>query len=148
MQDKEKLTHSIQEAKWKSDFIVVNMHAWQEYTRKITPLQHDFARAAIDAGADIVLGGHPHWVQEIEHYRGKYIFYSLWNFVFDQEFSTETKTWLAVQIFLEKDNQKTLLEKILLHPIFIENYGQPRLMSGEEKIKVLKDINQQTDELK
>lgn len=124
------------------------MHGGREYTRTPTELQTAFAHTAIDSGADIVIGGHPHWTQNIESYNGKYIFYSLGNFVFDQEFSSETKTGLAIQVFLEKNNTKTQLEKIQLYPILIENYGQPRIMSDEAGIKALQDIEQTTNILR
>ncbi len=129
MQETQKLTSAVQMAKAQADFVVVMMHAGAEYTREPTKLQRDFSRQAIDAGADIVFGAHSHWTQGIESYQGKYIFYSLGNFVFDQEFSTETKTGLAVQVFLTKQSDHTSINQIELHPILIENYGQPRLMS-------------------
>lgn len=147
MQDTKNLEISVKRAREKADYVVVSMHAGEEYTRTPTPLQKDFARAAIDFGADMIIGAHPHWTQGIESYKGKYIFYSLGNFVFDQDFSPETKTGLALRIFLEKNNTTTL-KQVELHPILIENYGQPRLLSGEAKIKALADIGQTSDILK
>ena len=148
MQDQKSLADALGKARNQADYVVVSMHAGEEYTRKPTPLQEEFAKKAIDLGADIVIGAHPHWTQWIELYKGKYIFYSLGNFVFDQEFSPETKTGLAAQIFLEKSREATRLNRIELHPILIENYGQPRLMSGEAKKKALADINQSIDILR
>lgn len=139
MQDVEKLRASLREAKKEADFVVVTMHAGIEYTREPNILQKDFAHTAIEDGADIVIGAHPHWVQSIEQYRGKYIFYSLGNFVFDQEFSPETKEGLSLKITVQK-NTDTPLKKIELHPIVIENYGQPRLALPLEKAKILGDI--------
>ena len=145
MQHTEKLQRSLQNARSKADFVVVMMHAGAEYTREPTQLQKDFAHSAIDAGADMVFGAHPHWTQGIESYRGKYIFYSLGNFVFDQEFSPETKTGLAVEVWLSKQSGVTKLTQTRLHPILIENYWQPRLLVGGEKIKALQEIQQKTD---
>lgn len=144
MQDTKNLAIAVKRAREQADYVVVSMHAGQEYTREPTTLQKDFARAAIDFGADIVIGGHPHWTQGIESYKGKYIFYSLGNFIFDQDFSLETMTGLALHIFLEK-NTTTRLTRVELHPILIENLGQPRLLSGEAKIKALADIGQTKD---
>lgn len=128
MQDTLHLMDAIKDARAKADFVVVMMHGGAEYTREPTKLQKDFSHTALDAGADIVFGAHPHWTQGIEQYNGKYIFYSLGNFVFDQEFSPETKNGLTVQIFLTKQGDSTSIDQILLHPIIIENYGQPRLL--------------------
>ena len=54
------------------------------------------AHAAINAGADMIIGHHPHVVQSIERYRGRIIVYSLGNFIFDQYFSPDTQEGLAV----------------------------------------------------
>lgn len=148
MQDKKRLKQTLLSTREKADYIIVTMHAGKEYTREPTPLQKEFSQSAIDLWADMVIGAHPHWTQGVELYRGKYIFYSLGNFVFDQEFSPETKTGLAIQVFLEKYENKTKLAEVELHPILIENYGQPQLLSGEAKIKALSDIALSTDALK
>jgi poly-gamma-glutamate synthesis protein (capsule biosynthesis protein) len=139
------LTTAIKKAKELSDIVVVMMHAGSEYTRKITTLQENFSRTAIDNGADVVIGSHPHWIQPIERYKGKYIFYSLGNFVFDQEFSPETKSGLTLKIFLKKTAILTTIEKIELIPIIIENYGQPRLANKEEKRSILLEIQEEKD---
>lgn len=64
------------------DVLIVSLHAGQEMAAYITPRQRAFAQAAIDAGADLVIGHHPHVVQPLVTYRGKPICYSLGNFVF------------------------------------------------------------------
>lgn len=148
MQDTERLIGALWEAKNKADYIIVSMHGGQEYSRTPTELQKSFAKTAIDNGADMVIGGHPHWTQGIELYRGKYIFYSLGNFVFDQDFSYETKTGLALQVFLSKKDDTVKLDEIHLHPINIQNYGQPLIMSWEAKKRALNDIGQINDILR
>jgi poly-gamma-glutamate synthesis protein (capsule biosynthesis protein) len=59
---------------------------------------------AIDSGGDLVIGHHPHWVQGQEEYKGKRIFYSLGNFVFDQMWSEKTKEGLAIRLTFDGDN--------------------------------------------
>lgn len=145
IQETKALSGAISELKKRSDFIVVTMHAGTEYTREITDAQKSFAKAAIDGGADMVIGSHPHWVQGYEEYKGKYIFYSLGNFVFDQEWSRETKEALALKITLEdavRDTSETeiRLKTIQPIPIIIENYGQPRPATEEEKIPILRAL--------
>ncbi len=68
MEDTSRLKSQVSALKSRADFIVVTMHAGVEYTVKPTQAQIDFAHAAIDAGADIVIGHHAHWVQEKELY--------------------------------------------------------------------------------
>lgn len=100
IEDVDRLKSSIAALRSKSDFIVVTMHAGEEYTRNPNKAQTAFARAAIDAGADIVIGAHPHWIQTMEKYKDKYIFYSLGNFIFDQMWSQDTKEGLTLKITL------------------------------------------------
>jgi poly-gamma-glutamate synthesis protein (capsule biosynthesis protein) len=63
----------------------------------------DFARAAVDAGADLVIGGHAHWPKGIEVYRGKPIYYGVGNFLLDQSWSEETSTGIFAEITLYED---------------------------------------------
>jgi poly-gamma-glutamate synthesis protein (capsule biosynthesis protein) len=84
-----KLSEIIAAAKTQSDILVVSFHWGNEYS-PITVRQQKLAHAAIDAGADIIVGGHPHVMQGVETYKGKPIFYSLGNFIFDQYFSPYT----------------------------------------------------------
>lgn len=134
------LTESINKLKTESDYIVVTMHAGTEYKREPNWQQFKFARAAIDAGADMIVGAHPHWVQPIEQYKGKYIFYSLGNFVFDQSWSQDTKEGLTLKITLTKTDLQTMLKQVELIPIVIES-TQPRVANELEAQSILKKIN-------
>ncbi|EKD53151.1 MAG: hypothetical protein ACD_61C00138G0004, partial [uncultured bacterium] len=79
------------------------------------------ARLAIDSGADVVIGHHPHWVQEIETYKGKPVYYSLGNLVFDQMWSEETEKGILVRLTF---SGKALVAQEEL-PVKIFDYGQP-----------------------
>ncbi|MFY9221210.1 MAG: CapA family protein [Blastocatellia bacterium] len=152
IEDTEYLKNSLESLKKEADFIVVTMHAGVEYMRQPHQPQIDFARAAIDYGADLVIGAHPHWIQTIEKYKDKYIFYSLGNFIFDQEWSQDTKEGLVLKVSLEgqiainpssntpKLKEKAKLKEIELIPVIIENYSTPRPAKIEEKTKILAKI--------
>ena len=155
IEDTERLKNAIDKLKPQADFIVVTMHAGVEYTRRPNQAQVDFAHAAIDDGADIVIGAHPHWVQVTEQYKGKYIFYSLGNFIFDQEWSQDTKEGLALKItLLSKDAtplkpsandptkaaRTTQVEQIELIPVIVEHYSTPRAATDEEAKRILAKI--------
>ncbi len=84
-------------------YIIVTPHWGTEYTSLPNKFQKDTAHAFIDAGVDAVIGHHPHVVQAIEEYKGKPIFYSLGNFVFDMYFSKEVQQELAVGIEYHPD---------------------------------------------
>ena len=145
IEDIERLRQSITDLKKNVDYIVVSVHAGTEYTHKPNQAQQKFARSAIEAGADMVIGHHPHWAQQIERYRGKYIFYSLGNFIFDQEWSRATKEGLVLKVSLQRENGSVtspLITQIELVPIVIENFSTPRLASDQESKKILSSIGQ------
>lgn len=83
------------------DVVIVSMHAGTEYATTPHPSQRQFARAAIDAGAKIVVGHHPHVVQPWENYRDGVIFYSLGNLVFDQFQRVETQHGQLAEVVFE-----------------------------------------------
>ena len=123
-----KLTEAVKKAKSQADLVIISMHSGKEYTENINDSQKKFARAAIDAGAELVIGHHPHVVQRVEKYKDKYIFYSLGNFIFDQMWSEDTKKGIAAKIFFNK----TGVGKIEITPIKIEDYSQPKILIGQE----------------
>ncbi|MDO8424602.1 MAG: CapA family protein [bacterium] len=97
----EDLKNNISLARTKVDILIVSLHAGEEYIADPSQFQVDFSHAAIDAGADIVIGHHPHITQKEEEYNGGYIFYSLGNFVFDQSFSEKTMQGEMVKVVVE-----------------------------------------------
>ncbi|MBS1794164.1 MAG: CapA family protein [Acidobacteria bacterium] len=144
MEDTARLKTAIEQLKAQNvDFIVATMHAGIEYTRRPNNTQTDFARAAIDYGADIVIGAHPHWAQVFEKYKDKYIFYSLGNFIFDQTWSRDTMEGLALKIHLlnrKSSASQTTVEKIELLPVVIENASTPRLANDAEARQILQKM--------
>ncbi len=100
----------IKDAKTKSDVLVVSFH-WGEEYKEFNTRQKSLAEKAIDSGADIIVGHHPHVPQEIKYYKEKPIIYSLGNFMFDQNFSTITMSGLVVQIEVKKDGSIQKLTK-------------------------------------
>jgi poly-gamma-glutamate synthesis protein (capsule biosynthesis protein) len=77
------LAGAIADARSESDVVVVMLHFGLEGSTEPSPRQRAIARLAIDAGAALVVGSHPHMLQEVEEYGGGLIAYSLGNFVFD-----------------------------------------------------------------
>lgn len=80
----------IKNAKTKVDVLIVSFHFGDEYKLVHNSRQETLAHLAIDSGADLIIGHHPHVMQDIEIYNSKTIVYSLGNFIFDQHFSVET----------------------------------------------------------
>ncbi len=77
------LVHDIQTAKQAADFLVLSIHWGVSSSTVVQDYQREVGHAAIDAGADIVMGHHPHLIQEIELYHSRPIFHSVGNFAFD-----------------------------------------------------------------
>lgn len=92
-----------------ADVIVVAFHWGEEYQTKHNVFQEKLAKEAVDSGADLVIGSHPHVVQEIEKYKKSYIAYSLGNFIFDQNFSKDTKEGLILKVILENGKIKEVI---------------------------------------
>ncbi len=80
------------------DLLFISLHWGEEYREVAGEKQKEIAKKLIDAGADVVVGHHPHVVQEFEEYKNGLIFYSLGNFIFDQNFSKETMSGYLVKI--------------------------------------------------
>jgi poly-gamma-glutamate capsule biosynthesis protein CapA/YwtB (metallophosphatase superfamily) len=85
-----------------ADIVVVSFHFGTEYSTTHDASQEALAHAAIDAGALIVVGHHPHVAEEIEKYKNGLILYSLGNFVFDQNFSPDTNHGLIVRVVADE----------------------------------------------
>ncbi|WP_145319369.1 CapA family protein [Paenibacillus xylanexedens] len=82
---------AIQEARNKADLVIVVAHWGEERVSTPNSDQTRLAREFVDAGADLVIGGHPHVLQGLEYYKGKWIAYSTGNFIFSR--STTEETW-------------------------------------------------------
>ena len=85
--DPTELVARTQAAKSRCDYLFVMIHWGIEHTTKLEAYQSQIGHAVIDAGADAVIGTHPHILQGIEYYGGKPIFYSLGNFIFNRDIS-------------------------------------------------------------
>lgn len=93
------------------DIVVVLLHFGDEYRPNANEAQKRIARSLVTAGADLVIGHHPHVVEEVERYGNGWIAYSLGNFVFDQGFSDETMRGLALRVTV-KDGRVENVEEL------------------------------------
>lgn len=100
----DQLREDIENAKKVADIIVVSFHFGEEYQPEPSKSQRIIGETAIEAGADIVVGHHPHVLQPLEQYRDGWIVWSLGNFLFDQYFSPETMSGAILQIEVQDKN--------------------------------------------
>lgn len=119
----------VQEEK-KSDLLIVTTHWGVEYYSGIEKKQQEKAYQIIDAGADIIVGNHPHVVAPIEQYKDGIIFYSLGNFIFDQVFSEGVKTGILLSISITP--KETLFR--LVPTKISDNFVVSVLRAEEKKI--------------
>ena len=100
-EDDDRVLADIKAAKSKADFVIPFMH-WGWEKEPANDRQKQFARKMIDAGADVVVGAHPHVTQNAEYYKGHLIVYSLGNFLFNGFDTDETQTGWALRLTLDK----------------------------------------------
>lgn len=124
------LQEDIESLRDEVDIVVILMHAGIEYVSFPQSQQVSFAHSAIDFGADLVIGHHPHWPQTWEIYNDKAIFYSLGNFIFDQMWSKGTSQGLLAEIVFQPD----MSAKANLIPIVIKDYGQVELWPQDREV--------------
>ncbi|HLC94743.1 MAG TPA: CapA family protein [Patescibacteria group bacterium] len=118
------------------DFVVVMFHWGSEYTYQTHSRQIERAHAAVDAGADLIVGNHPHWVQGVEIYKNTVIAYSHGNFIFDQMWSQETREGVIGKYIFDDQGAR----EIRFYPIIIEDYWQPRFAHKQEAERILKNM--------
>lgn len=126
--DLARIASVITDARASADFVVFTMHAGVEYATSSSARQRQIARTAIDAGADAVIGHHPHVIQNEETYKGKPIFYSLGNFIFDQDLSPATQRGLVVVLNVSRDDKRIVA--IERYRVRIEDYARPVVTSS------------------
>lgn len=114
----------VTKAKGNADLVLVHVHWGLEYDGRSHPRQQDIGHALVDAGADVVIGHHPHVLEPVEVYKEGVIFYSLGNFIFDQGWSRTKESILPYYKILRDGTIR-----LELHPIFIRE-GRPRLVTG------------------
>lgn len=112
----------IKQSDKKVDILIIAMHWGVEYQNKALPGVRSLAKELVDLGADVVVGSHPHWVQDWETIYNVPVFYSLGNFTFDQMWSENTRKGMAVKLTYE--GPKLVKQEFL--PVFMQNHAQPQ----------------------
>ena len=114
---------TVLQAKENVDILVVSFHFGDEYEEVPSARQKALAHAAVDAGARVVAGHHPHVVQSVEEYGNGVIAYSLGNFVFDQNFSPSTMEGLMLKVEFDGDK----IAAVIPIPVRLNEYYQPEI---------------------
>lgn len=139
----EKIKAEVAVARENADVVIVQYHWGTEYVTAPEEHQRYLGKLAIDSGADLVIGNHPHWIKPVEIYNDKLITYGHGNFIFDQEWSQKTKEGVIGKYIFSGSN----LIDVEFLPIEIKDYGQPYFLEGERKQKILDEMYQESRKL-
>lgn len=129
----------VAEASKRADIVVVSFHWSGELYTDPKQYQIDYAKLAIDNGADIVIGHHPHVLQGIQVYKGKYIAYSLGNFLFGTYSSSKVKDSAVFEFTI----QNKAVTGLRFYPVLVENHivqFRTRLHDTENSARVIRDM--------
>ena len=130
------LTSAVGALRTAVDVVVVLPHWGQQYTHNPVAAQRTVADALTEAGADLVIGGHPHWVQSVQYLPNKLVAHSLGNLVFDMDFSQQTQEG----VLLEVTYWGKTLKAARLTPYVIDDEFTPRIVTGNRGDQILRDI--------
>lgn len=144
--DTDLFIQTIKEAKEKSDYVIAYVHWGTEFTYELEEVQLITGKEYLDAGADIIIGAHPHCLQGIEYYDGKPIIYSLGNFWFNEQ----TADTMLLNIHFYGDNTEEFIELEIVPAIQANNTTiiaseqseKERIYSLIEDISINAEINE------
>ena len=140
------MKNAIKELKKKTDFVIVYYHWGIERNYSPTQGQRDLAHATIDAGANMVVGSHPHVLEGIETYKDSPIVYSLSNFCFGGNRNPSDKDSMIYQQTFHFTNKKITSTEHKIIPCMISsvkyrNNYQPIIATGQDAERILKKVN-------
>ncbi len=131
--DPEQIQADVTAARQQADHVVVFLHSGYEYVPAPSEPQTTAARAAIAAGASLVIGHHAHILQGVEFHESGVIAYGLGNFAFTINGPPETT---ILNVWLDRDG----VRQIEFVPALVGNDGQPRLAQGEEAAAIRRNV--------
>ncbi len=137
---KKQIIEDVKRLKKLTQNVIVSFHWGREKTTELRPYQPILGRAAIDAGASVVIGHHPHVLQAIEKYNGGLIIYSLGNFVFGS-YSQDARTSVVARITLLNGSFYSA-ELTPINVLNSEVIFQPKILTGAAATSVIDHINQ------
>lgn len=126
--DMTNVLRKVREAKEQADIVIAYIHWGTEYSETLETAQTEGAKALVDAGADVVLGAHPHCLQGMEFYEGKPILYSLGNYWFNEK--TLDTVLIKLHFYGNDEEQHT---EVQLLPARQEQHVT-RLLTGEQEV--------------
>jgi poly-gamma-glutamate capsule biosynthesis protein CapA/YwtB (metallophosphatase superfamily) len=134
--DPKEAEKAIKRAESEADVVIVITHWGVEREDHPTKVQQNLAKRFIDAGADLIVGSHPHVLQGFEQYKGKWIAYSLGNFIFTTNDKPKTYDSAILQVTVNKAGESELV----VVPV-VTKYALPKPLAGDQADQLLKRIS-------
>lgn len=144
----ERIVKDVKKYKKEDTLVIVNMHWGVEYRETPTDYQTQFGHAILDAGADIIMGSHPHRLESVEKYKDKYIVYSMGDFAFGADPTLLSRMTSMFQLRFTQEDNKIVLKDISIVPTYensdgstTENNYQPLPVFGDDAKKIVDELN-------
>ncbi len=131
------ITSDVNKMREKTNYIIVSLHWGDEFIEYPSPAEIDMGRRIVDAGADLIIGHHPHILRGIEKYKQGVIAYSLGNFVCDMVWDQRLRESVIFQCIITKSG----IQDIELKPVFINDNYQPEILTGQKGEALLSRVN-------
>ncbi|MBC1457309.1 CapA family protein [Listeria newyorkensis] len=142
-----KIEADVKKYKKSNNLVIVNMHWGVEYHETPVDYQTQYGHAIIDAGADIIMGSHPHRLESVEKYNGKYIVYSMGDFAFGADPTLLSRMTSMFRLRFTEDNGKVVLKNMSIVPTYEnsdgslnENNYQPLPVFGDDAKKIVNEL--------
>lgn len=142
-----KIEADVKKYKKPNNLVIVNMHWGVEYHETPVDYQTQYGHAIIDAGADIIMGSHPHRLESVEKYNGKYIVYSMGDFAFGADPTLLSRMTSMFRLRFTEDNGKVVLKNMSIVPTYEnsdgslnENNYQPLPVFGADAKKIVNEL--------
>jgi len=134
--DLRRASRTVRALRDRADVVVVLPHWGKQYTHVPVPAQRRVGKVLVAAGADVVVGGHPHWVQAVQHVRRGLVVYSLGNYVFDMDFSRQTQEGVLCDLVFAGDR----LRAVRFTPYVIGSDFAPRVVHGPRARAIVRPL--------
>ena len=142
-----RIVEEVQQYKRPDNLVIVNMHWGVEYRETPVEYQTNFGRAILDAGADIIIGAHPHRLESIELYNGKYIIYSMGDYAFGADPTLLSRMTAMFRLRFAKENDVVVMKGMSIVPTLensdgstTENNYQPLPVFGKEAEDIVNEL--------
>lgn len=142
-----RIKEEVKQYKRPDNLVIVNMHWGMEYRETPVEYQTYFGRAILDAGADIIMGAHPHRLQSVENYHGKYIIYSMGDYAFGADPTLKSRETAMFRVKFAKENGTVVMKGLTIVPTLensdgstTENNYQPLPVFGQTAANIVDEL--------